>query len=92
MLESVESQTFKDFEVCMVKGVFPQGKAINNGAADALGDVFIILDFDVETAHNGEEGLAKFKQKKYSLLFANNQKRSRCSSAAVTATPSSTDR
>ncbi|MFP6616911.1 MAG: response regulator [Candidatus Hydrogenedentota bacterium] len=50
------------------------------------------LDFDVETAHNGEEGLAKFKQKKYSLLFANNQKRSRCSSAAVTATPSSTDR
>ena len=50
------------------------------------------LDFDVETAHNGEEGLAKFKQKKYSLLFANNQKRSWCSSAAVTATPSSTDR
>ncbi len=50
------------------------------------------LDFDVETTHNGEEGLAKFKQKKYSLLFANNQKRSRCSSAAVTATPSSTDR
>ena len=31
LLESVDSQSFKDFEVCMVEGVFPQGAAINRG-------------------------------------------------------------
>ena len=46
LLESVEAQTYQDFEICIVKGVFPQGRAINNGSNDARGEVFIILDDD----------------------------------------------
>ncbi|HIJ74878.1 MAG TPA: glycosyltransferase [Candidatus Hydrogenedentes bacterium] len=50
LLESIESQTFQDFETHVVKGVSPQGKAINDGAARALGDILIILDDDSRLA------------------------------------------
>ncbi|MCC6490775.1 MAG: glycosyltransferase [Candidatus Hydrogenedentes bacterium] len=50
LLESVERQTFKDFEVRMVKGVSPQGKAINQGAADARGKILLVLDDDSRLA------------------------------------------
>ena len=46
LLDSVRSQTFQDFEVHLVKGVSPQGKAINQGAAQAHGEVLVVLDDD----------------------------------------------
>jgi len=50
LLESVEAQTFTDYEIHLIKGVFPQGKAINQGAAKARGDILIILDDDSRLA------------------------------------------
>ena len=46
LLESVGRQSFADFEVIVIKGVSPQGKAINQGAAQARGEVLMILDDD----------------------------------------------
>ena len=46
LLESIERQTFRDFEVHVIKGVSPQGTAINHGANLARGDILIILDDD----------------------------------------------
>jgi len=46
LLASVSAQTFADHEVIVVKGIFPQGKAINQGAAQARGEILIILDDD----------------------------------------------
>ncbi len=50
LLASVERQTFTDFETIVVKGVSPQGKAINQGAAQARGEILLILDDDSELA------------------------------------------
>jgi GT2 family glycosyltransferase len=50
LLESVEAQTFTDYDLHIIKGVFPQGKAINEGAALAMGKVLIILDDDSRVA------------------------------------------
>ena len=50
LLESVDAQSFTDFEVCMVTGVSPQGKAINEGVESARGAVLIILDDDSRLA------------------------------------------
>ncbi len=50
LLESVKRQTFTDYETIIVKGVSPQGKAINQGAAQARGDLLLILDDDSELA------------------------------------------
>lgn len=46
LLESVHRQSYTDFEVIVIKGVSPQGKAINQGAAQASGEVLMILDDD----------------------------------------------
>lgn len=46
LLESVGRQSFTDFEVIVIKGVSPQGKAINQGASQAQGEVLMILDDD----------------------------------------------
>lgn len=46
LLESIERQAFRDYELLVVKGVSPQGKAINQGARDARGDLLLILDDD----------------------------------------------
>ncbi len=46
LLDSVARQTFQDFETHVIRGVSPQGKAINQGAARAAGSVLIILDDD----------------------------------------------
>lgn len=46
LLASVDSQSYTDFEVIIIKGVSPQGKAINQGAAQARGQVLMILDDD----------------------------------------------
>jgi GT2 family glycosyltransferase len=46
LMESVRGQTFRDFEIQMVTGVSPQGRAINQGAAEARGRYLLILDDD----------------------------------------------
>ena len=46
LLETVRAQRFTDYEVLLIKAVSPQGKAINQGAAQARGEVLIILDDD----------------------------------------------
>jgi len=46
LLESVNRQTFQDFEIQMIKGISPQGKSINMGAAAAKGRYLLILDDD----------------------------------------------
>ena len=50
LLESVRRQTFQDFEVEVVKGVSPQGRAINQGVAATGGEILLILDDDSEVA------------------------------------------
>lgn len=51
LLESVARQTFTSYELHLIKGVSPQGKAINQGAAAARGEILIILDDDSCLAH-----------------------------------------
>ncbi|HOS02659.1 MAG TPA: glycosyltransferase [Candidatus Hydrogenedentes bacterium] len=46
LLESIAAQTFSDYETILIKGVSPQGKAINQGAEQARGEILIILDDD----------------------------------------------
>lgn len=46
LLGSIERQQFRSFEVHLVKGVFPQGKAINKGVAESRGELIMILDDD----------------------------------------------
>ena len=46
LLESIRRQTLKDIEIHLIRGVAPQGKAINQGAAMSRGGILIILDDD----------------------------------------------
>ncbi|PCJ65395.1 MAG: hypothetical protein COA73_02690 [Candidatus Hydrogenedentota bacterium] len=48
--ESIEAQTFRDYELCEIVGVSPQGKAINKGAKETACDILIILDDDSRLA------------------------------------------
>lgn len=50
LLESIHSQSFHDFELIVVKGVAPQGRAINQGVEKARGEILIILDDDSRLA------------------------------------------
>lgn len=46
LLASIERQTFRDIEVHVVKGVTPQGRAINEGARVTSGELLVIIDDD----------------------------------------------
>ena len=46
LLESIERQTCRNFEVHLVKGVAPQGKAINQGVHETSGRILVIMDDD----------------------------------------------
>lgn len=46
LLETIERQSFRDYEVHIVRGVSPQGRAINEGVRATSGDILIILDDD----------------------------------------------
>lgn len=50
LLDSINEQTYCDHEVILITGVRPQGKAINQGAAKAKGQILVILDDDSELA------------------------------------------
>ena len=51
LLESVKAQTFTDYELHVIKGVSPQGRAINQGAAVARGSILLILDDDSQVGN-----------------------------------------
>ncbi|MCX5768761.1 MAG: glycosyltransferase [Candidatus Hydrogenedentes bacterium] len=46
LLESIKRQTLKDLEIHLIRGVSPQGKAINQGAGMSRGEILVILDDD----------------------------------------------
>jgi len=46
LLESVARQTFTDHETHVVRGVSPQGRAINEGVRLSKGEIVVILDDD----------------------------------------------
>lgn len=46
VLDAVSRQSYKNVEVIVVKGVSPNGKARNKGAADATGEILLFLDDD----------------------------------------------
>ena len=50
LLDSIQRQTYTDLDVKVIKGVAPQGRAINLGASRARGDVLLIVDDDAELA------------------------------------------
>jgi len=50
LLESVGKQRFTDYDVHVIKGVSPQGRAINQGVEGSNGDILIILDDDSRLA------------------------------------------
>lgn len=50
-LESIQAQTYTDYELVIVKGVSPNGKARNNGVATAKGEIFVFIDDDAVLGH-----------------------------------------
>lgn len=50
LLASLDRQTGDRFETILIKGVSPQGRAINQGVAQARGEYLVILDDDAELA------------------------------------------
>jgi len=50
LLDSIRRQSFQDFEVHLVIGVAPQGRAINEGRARGRGRTLVIADDDSEFA------------------------------------------
>ncbi|MCP4644875.1 MAG: glycosyltransferase [bacterium] len=53
LLESVHGQSYRDVEVIVIKGVSPQGRAINQGADQARGEILLVLDDDSRLADQG---------------------------------------
>lgn len=53
LLESIAGQTYTSHETLLIQGVAPQGKAINQGAAQARGEILAILDDDSMLADDG---------------------------------------
>lgn len=47
LIDDLERQTFQNFEIIIVKGVKPNGKARNEGVKKAKGEIFIFIDDDV---------------------------------------------
>lgn len=48
----LKEQTFKDFEIKLVKGIRPNGKARNAGAKEAKGRILIFIDDDIRLGHH----------------------------------------
>jgi GT2 family glycosyltransferase len=52
LISQLESQTYKDIEIIVVKGIRPNGKARNVGARKAKGEILISIDDDVTIGHD----------------------------------------
>ncbi len=50
LLESIERQSFQDREVVLVRGVAPQGRAINQGVRESRGEIVVVVDDDSRLA------------------------------------------
>lgn len=51
LISQLKSQTFKNLEIIIIKGVRPNGKARNVGAKKAKGEILISIDDDVTLGH-----------------------------------------
>ena len=51
LIKQVQGQTFTDLEIIVVEGVRPNGKARNEGAKKAKGEILICIDDDVTLGH-----------------------------------------
>lgn len=51
LLGDIKKQTFKDFEVILIKGVRPNGRARNEGVKKAQGDYLVFIDDDSILGH-----------------------------------------
>jgi len=50
LLKDIETQTFQDFEILVIRGDARQGRAINRGARMAQGNILLIFDDDSRLA------------------------------------------
>ena len=50
LLESIRAQSYSDYDIHLVEGVFPQGRAINDGVRQSTGSIIVILDDDSRLA------------------------------------------
>jgi len=46
LVEDIKKQSFRDTEIIIVRGVSPQGRAINQGARLAKGEILMVMDDD----------------------------------------------
>lgn len=51
LVEDLKRQFFKDLEIIIISGVSPQGRAINEGARVAEGEVLVVMDDDSRLGH-----------------------------------------
>ncbi len=52
LLEDLKGQTYQDFELHIVKGVRPNGRARNEGVKLSRGRILVFIDDDVRLGHN----------------------------------------
>ncbi len=52
LLEDLKNQSVKEIEMIIVKGVSPQGRAINQGVREAQGKILVIIDDDSRLGHS----------------------------------------
>jgi glycosyltransferase involved in cell wall biosynthesis len=48
---SIETQTFRDFEIVVIKGVSPASRARNQGVANSRGELLVFVDDDAYLGH-----------------------------------------
>lgn len=52
LIEDIKNQSFKNFELHIVKGVKPNGKARNEGVKNAKGEILVFIDDDVRLGNS----------------------------------------
>jgi len=52
LLQSIERQTFHDYEVHVVRGTSPAARARNNGVRETKGDILLFVDDDAYLGHD----------------------------------------
>ncbi len=52
LIEDLKGQTVKDLEILVVRGVSPQGKAINQGVRKIRGEILAVVDDDSRIGHS----------------------------------------
>jgi glycosyltransferase involved in cell wall biosynthesis len=52
LISDLKQQTFKDFDLRIIKGIRPNGRARNVGSKDAKGEILVFIDDDIRMGHN----------------------------------------